>query len=191
MTNKIIVAGFSPRIADVPEEIYSNHKVVGINDFPRFRVPDYWICVDTNFYEKQKRDVLRWTEGIPRYAEETTGAVYGKPQFDCIPYKGNAACQISREWTGFLRFTTLTATAACSLAYHLGADEIYLVGVDCCGIRYDDSPYDVPNYWDTIVPNLNKFFKMWPQDVCPIYKTYHPSPLDLPFRDPKDLLVTS
>jgi hypothetical protein len=184
--NRYIVAGYSPRLTETPEDIYATGRVIGVNQTFRVinRYLDAWLLWDhhksTTHVEIEGHSVIQCPKFI---RNDPNNQEYFKGQRGILWFQSAGKQTIATCWETPLRLGLWgsSITAACNLAFLLGASEIVLVGVDFIGNeRVGGWKYAESDPFASACQEANRFFHQFP---IPVYKTVNESLLSLPFKD--------
>ncbi|HIG58750.1 MAG TPA: hypothetical protein EYQ21_05075 [Flavobacteriales bacterium] len=189
MNRRFIVAGYSPRLSEVPEEFYDTGIVIGVNQTYR-QINSYldaWLLWDHHITttHKEMHDVIEIVR-CPKFIRDDEGGnnqhKWGKER-GIFWYSDAGRNLLPLIWGPpnlQLKLAGSSITAAANLALILGATEIVLVGIDFIGnqrLKGFTYPGDDLGH---LCQLANTFFKDFP---IPIYKTVKESMLSLPLMN--------
>lgn len=188
---RFIIAGYSPRLNEVPVEFYTTGRVIGVNQTYRQinKYLDAWLLWDHHITttHKEMHDAIE-TIQAPKFIRNDDGGnnwqKWGSYR-GIFWYEGSdnqPLHTLPLTWENPLRLkiSGSSITAACNLALILGATEIILVGIDFIGNkRLGGWEYPI-NDLDKMCQYACKYFKDFP---IPVYKTVKESKLSLPLMN--------
>lgn len=181
---RFIVAGYSPRLKEVPLSFLDSGKVIGVNQTYRI-INDYldaWLLWDHNISTTHKEIHDHKHIRCPKFvrSDPNNKEFFGNERGIFWFQSARKRLPLTWELPLHLSFSGSSITAAANLALVLGASEIILVGVDfigkqrACGWQY---PY---SDLESMARLTSIYFKNFP---IPVYKTVEESLLSLPFCD--------
>ncbi len=182
--NRFIVAGYSPRLAEVPTEFYSTGKVIGVNQSYR-QINSYldaWLLWDHHTHTTHKEIHDHERIRCPKFvrSDPNNEAFFGSERG--IFWYESAFKRLPLTWEVplCLSLSGSSITAACNLGLVLGATEIVLVGVDFIGDKRLGGHQYSGDDTGRMCQLACKYFQHFP---IPVYKTVKESMLSLPFFD--------
>jgi hypothetical protein len=188
---RFIIAGYSPRLNEVPVEFYATGTIIGVNQTYRHinKYLDAWLLWDHHITTTHKEMHDAWERiSCPKFIRDDDGgnnrSKWGHHR-GIFWYHGDSGSPLhvlplSWEIPLRLQICGSSITAACNLALILGATEIILVGVDFIGNkRLGGWEYPISDL-DKMCQYACEYFKTFP---IPVYKTVKESKLSLPFMN--------